>query len=367
MNGAWICAFQKAGDARRLHGRTLTYKYGAEPLQAPESRLPPDTIAPFIKVQIGKGQDLKDQSTPPTPGSDTMKTFKMFFSDAGREYSHKRIIRRNVLHGNWRVMEPKDRDFVYNALQEVIPSNIAKDGLCDWVTGGQLSVEDNLARLDKEVATDFQIADRFLRRRNHEAVKSNKLDLLNYTSLHDIPTSAQEAQADAFAHKFSNAFSIQGKTVSSADNSDETSNDLSADESALKAVSDTISEPDDEPPESQDKDLSQEQQVSQSDIQAMSEPLRTDDETLASQDKDLSQEKEASRSDFPAIPDGVHDSTETKARVSSQSILNKILGLLTSSQSTRPLESKPHSPRTERDRNDQEGSAEPSPDDKKDA
>ena len=94
------------------------------------------------------------------------------------DYRHKTTIRRSPLHGPWPDDDGDARgSLVYYALGEVVPDGPARDALCDWQTGGQLS---DRARLRRSQPSDYRSAhiQERLARRAHAARTGSLADIL---------------------------------------------------------------------------------------------------------------------------------------------------------------------------------------------
>lgn len=172
----------------------LTFKVVTEPLEATRANDTPDfkpvRVAAPLEIHFAEREEKQSQQTPPAHESDPIKTFRVWVQLSESKYTHKTNIRRNPIHGRWPPTRRQDQDFVYYALREVVPTNIAREGLCDWATGGQLSEDAMLARLDQEVAANSQIAERLARRKNRENLAVDDHELVGWSSLYGAPTPA---------------------------------------------------------------------------------------------------------------------------------------------------------------------------------
>lgn len=140
--------------------------------------------------------------------NDIVKTFTMRINPSQSYYEHKTNIRLTPTHGPWPRVDSaqtrrEDRDFVFLALRDVVPDTIARAGLCDWQTGGQLSGEPVSMRAQAADARLWHIKERQARRRAGGKGKGPQAqlggDLTAVTSLDALWASTNEAQPQAAA------------------------------------------------------------------------------------------------------------------------------------------------------------------------
>lgn len=180
----FLCAPSKTSTVQALLRKTpLTFTFISQPLESIREKATPGgrpvSVAALIEThesKDGQGQDPAE--------SDLIKTFKLHINPSQSYYGHKTTINRNALHGRWPRTLDEDQDFVYYALKEVVPNNVACNGLCDWHTGGQLSEDAKVLRNSEETAKFWHIRDRQIRRMNHRsAVHRDEDELLAWTSV----------------------------------------------------------------------------------------------------------------------------------------------------------------------------------------
>lgn len=169
----FVCAPTTGNVASVLVSRSpLVFKYISETLDSIDAKsLPginPLGVASPIHIH-------EDNGKPPRPGekaqSDMVKTFTMHISPSQSYYEHKTNIRLSPIHGPWPKTPAQDQDFVYFALKEVVPRDIAQEGLCDWHTGGQLSGEPASIRAQHANSRLWHIRERQMRRRTSREVE----------------------------------------------------------------------------------------------------------------------------------------------------------------------------------------------------
>lgn len=187
-----------------LQNSPLTFKFISEPLESIRSTsapgISPVAVAAPIDLHFVESESettTREQTDPSTTESDPIKTFTLWVQPSQGRYNHKSNIRRNPTHGRWPEVKPADHDFAYYALKEVIPDNIALHGLCDWVTGGQLSEDVKLARTDQESGENWQIRDRIERRRNSKLLSADDHELTSWTSIKSGLQSRDDAIGEA--------------------------------------------------------------------------------------------------------------------------------------------------------------------------
>ncbi|CAN8106415.1 unnamed protein product [Discula destructiva] len=305
--GSFICAFQKRDKelTNLLNMSPLTIKYVREPLDLPSPRndspgFKPASVAAPIEIHQAEPDATPSEQTFPTQESDPIKTFKIWLQLTGSRYNHKTKIRWNPIHGRWPAVQRDEQDFVYYALREVVPDNIAHHGLCDWVAGKQLSEDAKLARGDEEVAADWQVAERLERRRNRESLQADDYELVSWTSVSRRLRSADDNMAERSA---------------------ETPEGESFGESALDYGSESVSE-----------------------------PLRGEAHPLASRQNDAS-ELELLHSDTTAaeLVDQIDDGHDALTNSTSKRTVQKILDMSASSKAAPSPEFSPEASRSEQD------------------
>lgn len=171
----FVCAPTKSDVASELVSRSpLTFKYISETLDSIEAKslpgISPVGVAPPIQTH-------EDSARFPSPArnaqSDMVKTFTMHINPSQSYYEHKTNIRLSPIHGPWPKTPEQDQDFVYFALREVVPNDIAQEGLCDWHTGGQLSGEPAAIRAQHANSKLYHIRERQLRRRKSRELEED--------------------------------------------------------------------------------------------------------------------------------------------------------------------------------------------------
>lgn len=204
---SFICAFVKSEEAVDIVKKSpMTFKFVPEALEStiPNStnKFQPVSVAAPIELHFVEGEDQKikrEQVDPSISQSDPIKTFTLWAKPSGTRYNHKTNIRRNPIHGPWPEAEKSDHDFTHFALKEVVPASLAQHGLCDWITGGQLSEDAKLARQEETAGGQWQIRDRIARRRNREKVAADKDELTSWKSIWDALRSRDDASTEASA------------------------------------------------------------------------------------------------------------------------------------------------------------------------
>ncbi|KAG6359120.1 hypothetical protein INS49_012640 [Diaporthe citri] len=173
----FVCAPAKTEHATELIKRSpLTFKFVSETAESLDEETKPGMhaigVASPIKVHQekdsrgAKARVAKQAEPQPT---DIVKTFTMRINPSQSYYEHKTNIRLSP-HGPWPKTDSaqtrrEDRDFVFLALRDVVPGTIARAGLCDWHTGGQLSGEPVSMRAQAADARLWHIKERQARRR----------------------------------------------------------------------------------------------------------------------------------------------------------------------------------------------------------
>lgn len=150
----------------------MTFKFISESLQTIQAKasptIPPyDVAAPVIIHEVKNPSELERNQRPETDKklSDLIKTFTLRIEPSQNHYEHKPIIRRKPLHGPWPKSPREDEDFAFTALKQVLPMDLATQGLCDWHTGGQLVEDIKHVRVAEETAQQWQIRERLERRK----------------------------------------------------------------------------------------------------------------------------------------------------------------------------------------------------------
>lgn len=298
----------------------LTFKFVSQPLEPIQSKSAPDVSAVDVAAPVdihfveGESETVKRaQTDPSTADLDPIKTFTIWINLSESRYNHKKNIRRNPIHGRWPDVKKSDHDSVYYALKEVVPESIAQHGLCDWVTGGQLSEDVKLARTDENTSVNWQIHDRLVRRRNREKMFADEDLLTSWPSIKSV----LQPRGDDFAEEF---------------------------EAKFDPVNKPPFEPAEEPTEEPTDDYT--------DSETISEPLgmdRSQSQALASQH--VSRETENSSSDRAPGVDHQPNDDDSMAKSASNEVLQKILEMPTSSKAMPALEAASKSSRS--DSNDQ--------------
>lgn len=137
--------------------------------------------------------------------SDIVKTFTMRINPSQSYYEHKTNIRLSPTHGPWPKADSgqtrrEDQDFVFLALKDAVPDNIARAGLSDWHTGGQLSGEPASMRAQAADARLWHIKERQARKKVRDGAKGSQAhlggDLTAVTSLDALYGSMNEAKRE---------------------------------------------------------------------------------------------------------------------------------------------------------------------------
>lgn len=154
----------------------LTFKFISETAESIEEETKPGIhavgVAAPIKVHHEKnsgGASNPRAKAAETQPNDIVKTFTLRINPSQSYYEHKTNIRLSPTHGPWPEFDSaqirrEDQDFVYLALKDVVPDNIARTGLCDWHTSGQLSGEPVAMRAQAADARLWHIKERQKRR-----------------------------------------------------------------------------------------------------------------------------------------------------------------------------------------------------------
>ncbi|PSR84165.1 hypothetical protein BD289DRAFT_482897 [Coniella lustricola] len=175
----FICAPATSKIANQLVELSpLVFKHISNPLhsiidQPTDDAKPFDIAAPvevhMVEKDTQEEQEAQQRRIPKDFAADPIKTFEVKINLSQDNYSHKRAIEWNPLHGPWPETSKEDQDFAYFALREVIPGSMAKEGLCDWNTGGQLNEDVKHMRSQEEVSHEWQIQQRKLRKQADRA------------------------------------------------------------------------------------------------------------------------------------------------------------------------------------------------------
>lgn len=154
----------------------LTFKFISKTAESIEEETKPGIHAVGVAAPIKVHQERnsrgastrRGKAAEPQP-NDIVKTFTLRINPSQSYYEHKTNIRLSPTHGPWPKVDSaqtrrEDQDFVYLALKDVVPDNIARAGLCDWHTGGQLSGEPVAMRAQAADARLWHIKERQKRR-----------------------------------------------------------------------------------------------------------------------------------------------------------------------------------------------------------
>ncbi|KAI7786862.1 pal1-like protein [Diaporthe eres] len=174
----FVCAPAKTEHATKLIKRSpLTFRFVSETAESIDEETKPGihAIGVASPIKVHEEKDSRGATTraakeaEPQP-TDIVKTFTMRINPSQSYYEHKTNIRLSPTHGPWPKTDSaqarrEDRDFVFLALRDVVPSTIARAGLCDWQTGGQLSGEPVSMRAQAADARLWHIKERQARRR----------------------------------------------------------------------------------------------------------------------------------------------------------------------------------------------------------
>ncbi|KUI74111.1 hypothetical protein VM1G_09908 [Cytospora mali] len=175
----FVCAPTKSEVASELINRSpLTFKFVSETLDSIEAKslpgISPVGVAAPIQIHENKARlpPSPDRAAQASP-NDMVKTFTMHINPSQSYYEHKTNIRLSPIHGPWPKTPEQDQDFVYFALKEVVPNDIAREGLCDWHSGGQLSGEPAAIRAQHEHSRLWHIRERQMRRRKTKELEED--------------------------------------------------------------------------------------------------------------------------------------------------------------------------------------------------
>lgn len=186
----------------------LTFKFISETSESIDEETKPGIHAVGVAspIKLHEERDTRGASTAkaaqPQP-TDIVKTFTMHINPSQRYYQHKTNIRLSPTHGPWPKVDSaqtrrEGQDFVYLALKAVVPDSIARAGLCDWHTGGQLSGEPVSMRAQATSAKLWHIRERQERKRGRDRAKETQArlggDLTAVSSLDALCGSTNEAQ-----------------------------------------------------------------------------------------------------------------------------------------------------------------------------
>lgn len=111
----------------------------------------------------------------------------MHINPSNDYYEHRTTVRRNPLHGRWPRARDEDQDAVFFALRRVVPDGMARQALCDWRTGGQLSEAARIIRASTgPLAKDWHVFERQARARTSRALeRAADQELVAWTSVDD--------------------------------------------------------------------------------------------------------------------------------------------------------------------------------------
>lgn len=188
----------------------ITFKFVSETAESVDEETKPGIHAVGVAspIKIHEERDMRGTSTrvaktaEPQP-TDIVKTFTMHINPSQKYYEHKTNIRLSPTHGPWPEVDSaqtrrEDQDFVFLALKDVVPDSIARAGLCDWHTGGQLSGEPVSMRAQAANAKLWHIKERQERKRVRDRAKEPQArlggDLTAVSSLDALCGSMNEAQ-----------------------------------------------------------------------------------------------------------------------------------------------------------------------------
>lgn len=188
----------------------LTFKFVSETAESVDEETKPGIYAVGVAAPINVHEERDSRGTntrvakaaEPRP-SDIVKTFTMRINPSQSYYEHKTNIRLSPTHGPWPKVDSaqtrrEDQDFVFLALKDVVPNNIAHAGLCDWHTGGQVSGEPVSMRAQAADARLWHIKERQARRRVRDRGKGTQAqlggELTAVTSLDALCGSTNEDQ-----------------------------------------------------------------------------------------------------------------------------------------------------------------------------
>ncbi|ROV87047.1 hypothetical protein VMCG_10860 [Cytospora schulzeri] len=178
----FICVPTKGDMASDLVSRSpLTFKFISETLDSIEAKSLPGISPAGVASPIHVHEE-SNNGRPPRPGvnnkaqspDDMVKTFTMHINPSQSYYEHKTNIRLSPIHGPWPRTPEQDQDSVYFALREVVPSDMAREGLCDWHTGGQLSGEPASIRAQHANSKLWHIRERQMRKRKNQEVEESE-------------------------------------------------------------------------------------------------------------------------------------------------------------------------------------------------
>lgn len=154
LSNDFICAPNTIKVAEELVRQSpLTFNFVSETINDPGSKAAPGAYASRIAAPIKTYQLTKmpDDSNPPQR-SGPVKTFTLQMRPSQRKYAHRTEIRRNPIHFRWPTTPKEEQDSIFWALRDVVPDNIAREGLCDWHTGGQFSDDAQAMRISADHA-----------------------------------------------------------------------------------------------------------------------------------------------------------------------------------------------------------------------
>lgn len=179
----FVCAPAKSEVASELLSRSpLTFKFVSETLDTIEAKSLPGIIPVGVAspIQIHEEATKLARADPNTGEeqqarqSDMVKTFTLYINPSQSYYEHKTNSRLSPIHGPWPKTLEQDQDLIYFALKEVVPDDMARTGLCDWHTGGQLSDEPAAIRAQQEHSKLWHIRERQMRRKKSMEVEEDE-------------------------------------------------------------------------------------------------------------------------------------------------------------------------------------------------
>lgn len=188
----------------------ITFKFVSETAESIDEETKPGIHAVGVAspIKIHEERDIRGTSTrvakeAEPQSTDIVKTFTMHINPSQKYYKHKTNIRLSPTHGTWPEVDSaqtrrEDQDFVFLALKDVVPDSIARAGLCDWHTGGQLSGEPVSMRAQAANAKLWHIKERQERKRVRDRAKEPQArlggDLTAVSSLDALCGPMNEAQ-----------------------------------------------------------------------------------------------------------------------------------------------------------------------------
>lgn len=199
LSNDFICAPTTVKTTEELLRQSpIHYNFISETIQSPgPSKAAPGAYASQVAapIRVHHLSHLPDEPARSGPA----KTFSIYLHASQRHYAHRTEVRRNPIHGRWPSTAKEEQDTVYWALREVVPDNIAREGLCDWHTGGQFSDDAQAMRISADHA---ELWHQYERQHKHERPSRQTLmpeELVTWKSVVEravnIPGSQQPEQA----------------------------------------------------------------------------------------------------------------------------------------------------------------------------